>query len=221
MASPKSKRGARPEVPVVRREPASRKRLPPELEAFARSEDMRLPRRPPAQTPRLNDPRTTALVPGVANRDARLVCDARVSELEKLLESRSTSDATKLEHAMAEAVALGVWRGRSVTAFEAFAVHVLRMGEDEAKAIAERGRVALAWPHGRASDACVAVWMRTEAALRESGFEGRASIRVDDKGREHVVVDVPLKHAPEGLDGIGRRMSSLVRDKAQKPPRAR
>lgn len=177
MATPRNKRRESPTVPVVRREPASRKKLPPELEAFARSEDMRLPRKPHVPTPRLSDPRTSALVPGVANRDARLVCDSRITELERLLNARDTStDTAGLDRALAEAVALGVWRGRSVTSFDSFAVHVLRIGEDEAKTMAERGRIALSFPHGRASDACVAVWFRTEAALRENGLDRKSVV---------------------------------------------
>ncbi len=221
MASPRNKRTARPEVPVVRREPADRKRLPPELEAFARSEEMRLPRKPRASEPRLRDPRATFLVPGVANRDARGVCDARVAELEKLLGRREKGEdvTDELATALAEAVSMAVWRGRSVTSFESFAVHVLGMTEDQATELAERGRLARGWPEGRASDALVAVWFRTEAALREAGFAGKASHRIDAKGKEHLIVDVELRHAPEGLEAVGRRMNSLVRDKLGPPSR--
>lgn len=214
MSTPRSKR-SRPEVPVVRREPAERKRLPPELEAFARSEDTRLPRKSRPVEPKLRDPRTTGLVPGVANRDARAVCDARVADVERLMARReageNVDDALALE--LAEAVAMGVWRGRSVTSFDSFAVHVLRMTEEEASALAEKGRAALGWPEGRAPEALLAVWYRTEAALRESGFPGRASRKLDEKGREHLVIDVELRHAPESLEEIGRRMGPLVRDK--------
>lgn len=215
MASPRSKRNARPEVPVVRREPAERRRLSPELEAFARSEDTRLPRKTRPTEPRLRDPRTTGLVPGVANRDARAVCDARVTELERLLEKRTAGENVDAElgRCLAEAVATAVWRGRSVTGFEPFAVHVLRMTEDDATALAEAGRAALGWPEGRASEALVAIWFRTEAALREAGFPGRGSRRIDDKGREHFVLDLELRHAPESLEAIARRMTPLVRDK--------
>lgn len=199
----------------MRREPAERKRLPPELEAFARSEDTRLPRKSRPTEPKLRDPRTTGLVPGVANRDARAVCDARVTDLERLLARRAEGENVDeaLGRELAEAVAMGVWRGRSVTSFDSFAVHVLRMTEEEATALAERGRLALGWPEGRATEALLAVWFRTEAALREAGFPGRASRRVDEKGREHLVVDVELRHAPESLEEIGRRMGPLVRDK--------
>jgi len=214
MSTPRKTRDPKPAVPVVRREPESRKRLPPELEAFARSEGMRLPRAPkPAPAPKLNDPRDSGLIPGVGNRDARLVADARIAELTKLIEARTTGDDDALARGLAEIVALGLWRGRSITAFDAFAEHVLGLDPAEAAALAERGRVALGLPEGRANEALIAMTMRTEAALRELGFGGRVSMSRDAQGRDHVVIDVPVASAPETLEAIGRRMAPLARDK--------
>lgn len=215
MATPKKPRNSRPEVPVVRREPAARKRLDPALEAFARGESDRLPRRPrEPQEPRLHDPRISALVPGVANRDARIVADARIVELERLLAgtepgARGEAFARKL----AEAEALGLHRGRSLTAFEALTNHVLGLDDAEVPALLEAGRPSLGLGDHKLSEAGVAALMRSEAALREMGFDGGGRIRRDEKGREHLVLDVAVKHAPEALEAVGRRMSTLARDK--------
>src|SRR5262249_52316042 len=79
----------RPESrPIVRGRPASdRKRLAPEFEALVRGDkDWRrqAPRKP---STKLRDPRVQALVPGVANRDARTVFDARVAALKIAIET--------------------------------------------------------------------------------------------------------------------------------------
>ena len=64
---------------VIRRDGRGTRTLPPELEAFARSDDKRLP---PRERPEgLRDPRAAALVPGVSNHDARIVHDRRVAAL--------------------------------------------------------------------------------------------------------------------------------------------
>ena len=108
---------------------------------------MRLPRVSRPAEPKLNDPRDSGLVPGVGNRDARMVADARITDLTKLVESRAEpASLDALERGLAEVVALGLWRGRSVTAFDAFAEHILGLPPEDALAMAERGRVALGPP---------------------------------------------------------------------------
>ena len=70
---------------VVKRPSEERKRLPPELEAFARSDEERLRIRKPRQDRgKVNDPREGYLIPGVANRDARTVYDQRVQAMQTL-----------------------------------------------------------------------------------------------------------------------------------------
>lgn len=214
MSTPRKKRAEKPAIPVVRREPESRKRLPPELEAFARSEGMRLPRANRPTEPKLHDPRDSGLIPGVGNRDARLVADSRITELTKLVGSRQEAgQEDALAAALAEAVAIGLWRGRSVTAFDAFAEHVLGLEPSDAAALAERGRLALGLAEGLANEALVAIFFRTEAALRERGFGGRAGISREAPGRDQIVIRLPVTSAPEALEAVGRRMAPLARDK--------
>jgi len=108
MAKARSKREKKPEVPtVVRRAPADRKRLPPELEEFARSDEKRLP--PPRRRPRLRDPRAAALIPGVANRDARLVFDQHLEQTRALLADDALS--AQADEALAVLWLARLWRG--------------------------------------------------------------------------------------------------------------
>lgn len=208
MAKPR-RAAEKPGVPVVRRKAEERKRLPPEMEAFARGEADRLPRRPREPTePRLRDPRPSPLVPGVATRDARIVADARIEELTRLLAAETRDDAT-IAGRLAEARALGVHRGRSLTGFDALTLDVLGLER------AEVGRLLALAPETPSafSEAGIASALRAEAALLENGYRGRVSLHRDASGREHVVLDVPVKHAAEALEAVGERMRPLARDR--------
>jgi len=199
---------------VVRRPSAERKRLPPELEAFARSDDTRL-RDGRAPRPRLRDPRPTALVPGVANRDARLVYDHRIGVLQDAAGRREDPAAREeLARLLAEAVLLGLWRGRSLTGFDAFAQDILGIDYAEARALAERGAAALGVAADRCTEEGVAAWFRAEAGLVEAGLPG--TVRVLPIGGEEVLkVEVPVSSGPPSLHAIGRRMTPLVRDREE------
>jgi len=155
------------------------------------------------------------MIPGVANRDARAVADARLEVLDRLVgRSRDGENVTsEVETALAESVLLGLWRGKALTGFDAMVDNLLGMPVDEAQALATRGCERLGVTVGPRSEAFVAVWFRTEAALLDHGFPGRASVRVDEKRQEHLVLDIPLRVAPEAIQEIGRRMAPLVHDK--------
>lgn len=212
---PKKRRKTQEPQRVVRRSAADRKRLPPELEEFARSDDKRLrPRR--SYKPRLRDPRAVALVPGVKNADARAIFEARLSNLTDLGWAAADGAAGAVaahERALAEAVLLGVWRGRSLTSFDAFVEGLLELKADEARAAAERGAEAMGVPCEAASEEFVAVWMRAESALRDAGLGG--VVTVADGEPETLRFDLPVETAPEALDQMGRRMGSLVADRAE------
>ncbi|MCZ7683571.1 MAG: hypothetical protein M5U28_34270 [Sandaracinaceae bacterium] len=123
---PKSKRG--PEV--VRRPSSERKRLPADLEAFAGGDDDALWRRPAKR--RLDDPRPVVLVPGVANRDARAVYEARERRIRAALE-RGDREAAAVE--LAEAARLRLWRAHSVVGWDVLVEHVLGLAPEEAAAL--------------------------------------------------------------------------------------
>ncbi|HJL18744.1 MAG TPA: hypothetical protein RMH99_23990 [Sandaracinaceae bacterium LLY-WYZ-13_1] len=195
------------EPKVLRRRAEQRERLPEDIEAFASGDDDALWRRPARR--RLRDPRPVQLVPGVANRDARAVCEARERRLREALEAR---DDDRLAVELAEAACLRVWRGRSIVAWDAFVENVLGMDRAEAERLAARGaeRVGSAEP---ASDEVVATWMRAEAGALE-GCGPDVAVRL--RG-ERLVIDLPVAEAPAALSQIGRRATPLAREQAEAP----
>lgn len=208
MSGPRKKREAPKTEHVVRRAPTDRKRLPPDLEAFAKSDSLRFrPEREPPRT-RLRDPRTAALVPGVANRDARKLADARIEALTAFLATGSDAD---VETELAYAVRLGLWRGRSLTGFEALAENVLGLSVDDARARAGRGAERAGFPAETASEEAVAIAWRTEVALLEAGLPGR--VRITKGALESIELTLPVERAPEALGAIAERMMPLVRDR--------
>ncbi len=191
---------------MVRRAPADRKRLPPELEEFARSDDKRLP--PPRRRPRLQDPRPTALIPGVANRDARLVFDHHLEQMREWLTSDDAS--AQVDEALAVLWLARLWRGRSLTSFAAASVEFLELPADDAKQRAERGAKALGVELEPISDEAAAVWVRAMAALIDASLPGK--IKPTSSGQE-LIFELEVDSAPEALLEMGRRMNSLVEDR--------
>lgn len=209
------KRRERPPVPVTRRGPgAERKGLSPELEAFARSDDEKLRIRK-AHRPRLKDPRPNALVPGVANRDARAILDARTERLVRWAKEAEGPDL-RLDRGLAELVFCKAWRGRSLTAFEAYVEDFLGIPAAEGIAAAERGAKALGVPCEPLNDEAIAVWMRAEAGALEVG----APLRVRPGPGDTLHFEVEVPSAPTALHAAGRRMTPLVQDREDSgPPR--
>lgn len=199
-------------VPVTRRGPgAERKGLSPELEEFARSDDEKLRIRT-ARRPRLKDPRANALVPGVANRDARAILDARTERLARWAKEAKGNDE-RLDRGLAELVFCRAWRGRSLTAFEAYAEDFLGIPAAEAIAAAERGAAALGVPCEPLNDEAIAVWMRAEAGALEVG----APLRVRPGPGDTLHFEVEVPSAPMALHAAGRRMTPLVQDRESHP----
>lgn len=193
-----------PRPPGVRRGGGPRKRLPEDLEEFARSDEKRFRPRRKGRPPRLKDPRAAGvLVPGVANRDARRVYEARADALRR-------ADGEEREELLAEAQLLQVWRGFAITGFDAFVEDALGFPLEEARAQAARGAERLGVPLAPLSDDRVALWMRAEVGLLDAG--GRVTCR-----GEELRLHVPFAEALRGLDEVGRRIHPLVRD--QPPPR--
>jgi hypothetical protein len=201
----------REEVPVVRRGDGPRRRLAPDLEALARGDADFVRSRPPR--PRLQDPRPVALVPGVANRDARLVFEARVEAMQALRE-----DDVALGPLLAECLWLGLWRGRSVTGFDALVEEMLELPADHARGLAEVACRAVNLPPEPLSEELVAVWMRAEAALLELG-EGRVFVHPVDG--DTLGLRLSVGSASTALEAIGRKMAPLASDRRGDRPRDR
>lgn len=203
-----AKRQITPEV--LRRSPAERKRLPADLEAFAAGDDDAIWRRP--QKRRLDDPRPVALVPGVANRDARLVYEARERRLRRALEA-GDQDAAALE--LAEARQLRVWRGHSIVGFDVFVENVLGMAPAEVEALLRRAD-ELGLASEVPTDDVVATWMRAEAGLLEACPDAVVRLRGHGDGAR-LVLEVPVADAAAALAGAGRREAPLARHHAEQP----
>lgn len=167
--------------------------------------------RPPPR-PRIRDGRPVALVPGVANRDARAVFDAHLARLETARRGHpGDPDATaRLREALRHVLRTRLWRGKSLTSFEVLTEQLLDLPADEAR--------ALTGPVEPASDEAVAVWLRAEAALLEAGLDATVRLVVHDGG-ERLEFDAPVTGAPRAVAAIARRLAPLGRDLG--PPRGR
>jgi hypothetical protein len=195
---------------VVRRRASERKRLPADLEAFAGGDDDALWRRP--AKPRLNDPRPVVLIPGVANRDARAVYEARERRIRAAWEA-GDEDTVAIE--LAEAIRLRLWRAHNVVGWDVLVEHVLAIPLERAEALRARGAEQIGGAEP-ASDDVVATWMRAEAGLLEASPTGVARLR-GAPGRERLVLEVPVTDAAVGLAAVGRRSAPLAREQAQTP----
>ena len=179
--------------------------MPEHLQAFASGDDDALWRRPARA--RLNDPRPVLLVPGVANRDARAVYEARERRLRALIDE---GDEAGLAIALAEASRMQVWRGRSLVGWAVFVEDVLGMDPAEADALAAKGAECVGGLEP-APEEVVAAWMRAEAgAIEASGDAARVHLRND-----RLVIDLPVEGAPAAMAAIGRRATPLAREQAE------
>ena len=178
---------------VVRRRASERKKLPRDLEAFAAGDDDALWRR--TKRKRLNDPRAVVLVPGVANRDARTVYEARVARIRAAVNQR---DEAALALELMESAQMRVWRGHSIVGWDVWVDAVL--GLDPKQASALRGEVE------PLEDELVALWRRAEAGMAEAKA-GAARWR-DGK----LCLELDPETAPAALANIGRRAAPLAKE---------
>lgn len=188
---------------MVRREGRPRQELSPEYERLARGEDDRL--RPRPQRPRIRDERAVALVPGVANRDARAVFEAHLEGLQEARRGHPDDPAAteQLAEGLRDVVRARLWRGRSLTGFDVLVEQVLDLPAQEARAL-----VGEIQPF---TDEATAIWLRAEAALLEHGIAARVRI-VRENGEERLVVEAPVARAPRTIEALARRLGQLARD---------
>lgn len=193
------------EPAVVRRRSEDRKGLSPELEGLARGDETRV-RTPRHRGPRLKDPRGAAgvLVPGVANRDARAVADARIEALDAL-------DGEARARLAAEAMLLRIWRGRSITSMESLALDFLDVEPQVFREWAEEGAAMLGVPLEPLSEEAVALWFRAESAALEDSLPLEIGVRLDEHG-EHLSFEVKVGRGAAALRAVGRRVAPLAQD---------
>jgi len=213
--SPRARAAAasNPASTVVKRPKSERKRLPPELEAFAASDEERFrPPRPP-RTPRLLDPRPDAPIRGVGNRDARAVFDAHREALEPLVDERTDPAAREaLAQGLALVVASELYKAKHFTSFDAFVVDVLGLPLEEARELAAEGASALGLPGEPLKEATIAAFVRAEAALLEAEIEGVVGLTVAEDGSERIILDLEGPRASRALHAIGQKMAPLAMD---------
>ncbi|HHH31210.1 MAG TPA: hypothetical protein ENK57_23075 [Polyangiaceae bacterium] len=178
---------------VVRRRTSERKRMPKHLEDFAGGDDDALWRRTTRR--RLNDPRAVVLVPGVANRDARGVYEARVA---RILAAAEAEDREALAVELIESAQMQVWRGHSIVGWDVWVDAVL--GLDPAYANELRGDAE------PLNEELVALWMRVEAGLAEANA---GAVRLRD-GK--LCFELDPERAPAALANVGRRAAPLAHD---------
>jgi hypothetical protein len=168
---------------------------------------LRRPRRP-----RLRDDRPVRLVPGVKNSDARLVFEARLLALEAARKDHPADPAAtaRLGRLLAEAWALELWRGRSMTSFDALAGELLDLDIDEARTLATEAAKEAAIPIGEITEEAIAAWMRAEAALVDADLRGHVWV-TRTRGHDRLHVELPANTAIDGLAAIGRRTLPLSR----------
>jgi len=167
--------------------------MPEDLEAFAGGDDDALWRR--TKRKRLRDPRPVVLIPGVANRDARAVCEARER---RIAAAHEAGDRDALAVELAEAAQLRVWRGLSIVGWDVWVDAVLGLDPEDANAL--RGE-----PEAL-DDEEIAVWVRAEAGLVE--VDAGAVRQRDGK----LCFELEPELATAALAAVGRRMAPLARD---------
>ena len=195
---------------VSRRPPEERKKLPPDLEAFANSDDRRIARPRPAT--RLDDPRAVYLVSGVANRHARSVYDAHLPLIQELVAEVANGDeeaSYALGEALAHAARTGLWRGRSITSFDAFVEGVLGMKAATARAMVQETEGG-SFPEPLA-DRTVAIWMRVEAAFAEVGAAPGSHVEQSEDG-DLIVMAVPVNRVSEALTAAAQLLGPFARE---------
>ncbi|MDB4972997.1 MAG: hypothetical protein JWN48_1338, partial [Myxococcaceae bacterium] len=213
-----SQRPNKPAPVVVKRPPEQRRKLPPDLEAFARSDDEKLRiRRPRVDRGLIRDPREGYTVAGVANRDARAVYDVRSVAMRALwddgaADERALATLGQLFH---DALRLELWHARRLTSFAAFAEEVVGVPAERAEALADEAAQRTGEPVTPLTEVAIALWLRTEAGLYEGDEGGRARVRSGDNGLVLELV-VDLQEASTALAGVGARHLPLARSTPQR-----
>ncbi len=200
-------------VVVKRNTTQERKRLAPELEAFARSDETRLRiRRPPVDRGKIDDPRESYAIPGVANRDARAVYSSRATELVTVWNGGELGAQARelVGERLLDVKRLTLWRALRVTGFAAFVEQVVGMKLADAESLVAEVAARLGEPVTALNERDVALWLRTEAGLYEGDPNARVFLR-EASGKGVLSLSIPISLASLGLAGAGARHAPLAR----------
>lgn len=200
--------------------PGGTRRLPPEFDRLAAGDD-RLPPRARPQDARVRDPRELVLIPGTNNRDCRHVYDARLSHLRKLI---ANDDPQALGVGLLEFCQLGLYRARNVVDMDAFSTSVLGLAFEQARGLLETAASERGQSASVLAEPLVALWIRTEAALREQ-LGGEAQITLIGQGAEATLQLTlpcnPVNRTVDALCAVGRQAAGLGRHLASPAPENR
>jgi hypothetical protein len=208
---------------VVKRPPEQRRKLPPHLEAFARSDEEKLRiRRPRTDRGHVKDPREGYTVAGVSNRDARAVYDVRARAMRELWNDGAADERAihTLGQLLLDALRLELWEARRLTSFAAFAEEVIGIQASRAEALAEAASARTGEPATPLTERAIALWLRTEAGLYEGDEGARARIRSGEDGAV-LEISVSLEASSTALAGVGARHLPLARARDEQPRRER
>jgi hypothetical protein len=205
----------------VKRPAEERKRLPPELLAFAQSDETRLRlRRPRKDQGKVRDPRESFVIPGVKNADARAVFDARARELSTLWDSGHADDAARrrVGELLRDARRLLLHRAKRIVSFEAFVEQVTGIEPQVAATLVDEARQR-ANPHDgdeeELTEREIATWLRTEAGLYEGDIGARATVHGRGEGKQ-LTFTIGLSSASLGIAGAGARHAPLAREQRER-----
>lgn len=196
--------------------PGGTRQLPPNFDRLAAGED-RLPRPPRGPDQRVRDPRERVLIPGTNNRDSRGLYDRRLSALRADL---ARGDTQAVGDGLLEFCQLGLYRARNVVDFDAFASSVLGVSLDQARELSAAAAQRRGATGERLPEVLAALWIRSEAALREHSPQARVILtgHGDDAQLELRLPCQPIGGAVDALSALGRQVAGLGRHLPE-PPR--
>ena len=126
---------------------------------------------------------------------------------------RLRNDETTLGLELGEAILMGLWRGQSLTNFEALVLDVLELDVERATQLANDACQALNVPCQTLPDDAVACWMRIEAALLEDDPDARVRLTGLKNGDPQLAVPLSSERAPDLLARLNRATGLLRRDR--------
>ena len=215
---PKRQSPSTPSGPRRGSQPGGTRKLPEAMTRLAAGDDKALrQRRPSSGRTQLHDDRERIRILGTNNRDCRAVYDARLLELQQAV---TANDMAAVGQGLLDMELLGLFRARNVVNFQAFATSVLGLPLEQATDLVSEAASAKGWERARLADPLIALWIRSEAALRE--HLGRAAVRVSGDPNapslEFSVPSMPVERAVLALSGVGRQAAGLAHHLSQSRP---
>ena len=198
-----------PQPPRRGGQPGGMRKLPEAMTQLAAGDDRALRKRPASNRDRVRDTRDRVRISGTNNRDARAVYDAR---LRSLLQEIAAQNWAAVGEGLLVMEQLGLYRARNIVNFQAFATSVLELALEQAQTLLDEAAARASRPLERLPEPLVALWIRTEAAMRE--HLGEVALQLGGSlGEPRLEFSVPCKNvgqAVSALAGVGRQAAGLA-----------